>query len=186
MFRISVAVLIWASLAMTGFAEPIQDIEPPDVVSLVIEPSHVDCSLSDQLAIMRWEVTDNLSGIDATTHVRLESPSGANDGNAAKTILLGVGIAGSPQAGTYEMQFIMPRYSEIGTWTVSRLWAWDVTGNLRRHVSSLPDYFAEQGIALPTITVGTTPEPTSAVLVVIAAVCLLFIRPRRARARLVA
>ncbi len=182
MLRAAVSIVVFCACVSGASGAPIEDLESPMLVNLWFTPVAVDCSLSDQPVILHWKVADNLSGIDAETHLRLDSPSGASSGNMAKTLWLGECVDGDPQAGVYDLQFVMPRYSELGTWTVNRLWMWDAVGNLRSHASSLPAYLSAQGIEPPTITVGpSAPEPSTWAMLALAA-CILTSSRRVARA----
>lgn len=171
------SVLIVAALARVAGGQGIEDLEPPDLLNLWIEPTQIDCSFSDQVITVHWELTDNLAGVvQEGTKIRLESPTGNISGNLWRTVNLGDLVSGTPQHGFYETEFTMPRYTEIGEWRMTGLWMRDAVGNLRNHFNSLPDYLATlatQGIESPTVIVGPAPEPSTLALLAVAVVGLL-------------
>jgi hypothetical protein len=113
------------------------DIEPPDVVDFDFDPKAVDTSSSSQDITFTAHLTDDLSGIDRSTQLRLRSPSGNQFAGGCFDL-----ISGTVLDGTYETTITLPQYSESGTWHLEYFLLLDDVGN-RKDLSE--DYFATLG-----------------------------------------
>ena len=111
------------------------DITPPSVNSLSFSPAFVNTAGSDQTVDLTLTMTDNLSGLQTydsggrtwLTHCYLYfySPSGRQY-QYSSNLWLG---SGTPTNGVVKGTLIMPRYSEMGTWSMNWLTCYDNANN---------------------------------------------------------
>ncbi|MDX1963283.1 MAG: hypothetical protein SFX18_09030 [Pirellulales bacterium] len=127
--RISITVKLLLSLQVAAWT---QDIEPPLLASIVVEPATIDITNSNQAVAFIWQLTDNLSGLpgpfnSSPTQIRLRSPSG----NQFVTSVLSPSelISGTLLDGTFRDTVNFPRYSESGVWQPEYVLLVDNVGN---------------------------------------------------------
>jgi hypothetical protein len=115
------------------------DVTGPTVTGISISPAAVDVSAGSQNITVTLTVTDDLSGAIFTPSatgsffgffpVQFRSTSGTQRryiGNREFTL-----TSGTPQNGTWQATFIMPQFSEPGTWQIEFLQLRDVASNQR-------------------------------------------------------
>ena len=107
-----------------------QDITPPELVEITIEPSEMDTSAGAATITITAKATDDLSGIRSMGYF-LERPSGMRENN-------GRGLSwvdGSSTDGMYAGRLTLPQYSEGGTWRISTVYLYDEVGNHKTYRS---------------------------------------------------
>jgi hypothetical protein len=115
-----------------------EDITPPELVSLVLEPATVDISNSHQVITVTSRLRDDLSGLgggfDAqgrplpgNSTISFYSPSKAQSVTAQLQI---EGTSGDERSGVFKGDIILPRYSEPGTWRLNSIFLIDAGRNV--------------------------------------------------------
>ena len=119
-------VLILLALAHANPARAASDTSGPVLQSMVISPSTIDTSSSNQTVKTRVHVTDDLSGVGTPT-INFSGPGGQ--------FLAGSGqrVSGTDTDAIYDISVIVPRYAQRGTWTVGALALKDPAGNQRSY-----------------------------------------------------
>ena len=127
-----------------------QDAEPPAVAALALAPGTVDVGPADAVVTARVRVTDAVSGTNRVT-LSLWGPSRSQSGTNAVLAL----VEGTPSDGVWEGALTIPRYSQVGSWTVRSVFLRDAAGN-DALVSA--DSLAAQGLADTVAVVSSTGE----------------------------
>lgn len=140
----NVSNILTAVIASRGFPTQLvvvssQDTQPPTATAILATPSAVDVSASDQTVTIDIQATDNASGVAFSPctnsqnfnafAVVLRSPSGAQNRFLAPFPF--VLVSGTRVSGVWRSSFVMPRYSESGTWRISSIDFHDCAGNTR-------------------------------------------------------
>ena len=105
-------------------AEPIEDTEPPQLLSLSIEPGEVDTTASAQTVLVTAHITDDLSGVSPQI-INFASPSREYSSNSGVFKL----ISGTDLDGVYQAEVVFPRFIESGTYKTSGFFIFDHAGN---------------------------------------------------------
>ena len=108
-----------------------QDITPPELVAITIEPSEMDTSAGGATITITAKATDDLSGIRNMGYF-LERPSGMKE-NSGRGLRW---VNGSSTDGTYVGRLTLPQYSEKGTWRIYTVYLYDEVGNSREYRSA--------------------------------------------------
>ncbi len=153
------AVIDNAQLKEEGFqrfvhVEGEEDVEPPHLTVLGIEPESVDTSSSNQTVMVVAHVTDNLSGFHKG-RIFFRPPSSEQ---------LAVGsefarVSGDANDGIYQIPVTFKEGGELGEWRISQIQLVDETGN---EVTVGLEQIEEEGFP-HTVTVGTQPPAVTAV-----------------------
>ena len=101
-----------------------QDITPPELVEITIEPFEMDTSAGVATITITVKATDDLSGIRSVGYF-LERPSGMKE-NSGRSLRW---VSGSSNDGTYVGRLTLPQYSEKGTWRIDTVYLYDEVGN---------------------------------------------------------
>ena len=132
------------------------DTAPPQLVDLSLLPILIDTTLGDQPVVVTVRVTDDLTGMQANLsqlEVRYRSPSGQQFRGASGLGFEFILISGDALDGTWEATFIVPEFSEAGTWRVEFVFLVDAIGN-----TSILDEAQVQGLGLPTTLIVVEPS----------------------------
>jgi hypothetical protein len=113
------------------------DTTPPTLTGLSIAPPIVDTSTSSQHVTVTLSASDDISGVyfglfNSTyfyLQAEFKSPSGNQYVYAQGIYSNPAPIAGTPLAGTWQLPFQWPQFSEEGTWTMNYLILLDAVGN---------------------------------------------------------
>ena len=121
------------SINFTVVSSP-ADISPPSINSFSFSPALINTSLDDQTVNLTLAVTDNLSGLFipgqylyVNCYTYFTSPSGEQyhfSGNMMAD------SSSTPTSAVVTGTLIMPRYSEIGTWSLNVLACTDLANNM--------------------------------------------------------
>jgi hypothetical protein len=111
----------------------VSDLSAPTLVSLSFTPAVIDTSASAQQVTLTLQATDDLSGVQASGCSHFRSPSGDQQVQGCTTE---VSRGGTPEVVTFEAVFTFPRFSELGTWTLSGAPLSDNAGNFTSFGSS--------------------------------------------------
>jgi hypothetical protein len=139
------------------------DSTPPTLTGLSFSPSVIDTSGSAQNVTVTLSASDNISGVDFTPstpnlaaffHLYFVSPSGGQFAEVNPYAIPPL-VAGTPQAGTWQLTAPWPQFSEEGTWSVGVLTLGDKVGNTRGYGSS-----QLQALGFPSTIVVTKPSLT--------------------------
>ena len=129
----------WATMPTINFtvASSPSDVTPPSVNSLSFNPAFVNTTGSDQTVDLTLTVTDNLSGLSTydsgpggrvwlnNCYVYFYSPSGRQYQYSSSLWL----DSGTATSGVVKGTLLMPRYSEMGTWSMNWLTCYDSANN---------------------------------------------------------
>ena len=130
------AMALCSSVSAIANAQ-VEDVLPPNLVSLAFSPTSIDVSGSDQDVIFTLRITDGISGVAtcnevpgfSSTQLRLRSPSG---GQFRGTVFcLRDLISGTVNDGVYQATVTFPQFSEAGTWQINSVLLVDTLGNSR-------------------------------------------------------
>jgi len=113
------------------------DTTPPSLTGLSFAPTIIDTSASIQNVTATLSASDDISGVyfglfNATYYwldAEFVSPSGNQSVFMQGIYNSPAPIAGSPQAGTWQLHFQWPQFSEQGTWTMNYIDLQDAVGN---------------------------------------------------------
>ena len=152
------------------------DITPPVLAGFSISPATVDTSAASATITVTARITDDVSGFTGVNggccnsfYLSFTSPSGRSSPyvsfDSSKR------ISGTAQDGTYRTTFILPRYSEQGTWQLSSqsMYLSDVAGNSRSLTSAdfatagFPITFQQTGVGdiTPPVLAGFSISPAT-------------------------
>jgi hypothetical protein len=133
--RLTIAAGTFVLLALpTSASGVIEDVTPPEVVSVSVSPAAVDVSTSDMTFTVDAEITDNLAGVVhqgnscipsfcfTATQILFESPSGAQTASA---------IFEHVSGDMYRATVTIRRFAEAGLWRPQWLFVADLAGNQR-------------------------------------------------------
>jgi hypothetical protein len=123
---------------LTDVSTP-SDITPPTLTGLSLSRGVIDTSLSGQNVTLTLTASDDIAGVffglfNSTYYyinAGFRSPSGAQYVGMQGIYTHPAPVAGTPLAGTWQLPFVWPRYSEQGTWNLSNLSLLDAIGNYR-------------------------------------------------------
>ena len=119
-----------ATLKTLGFATTLtvastQDVTPPQLTGFTFSPIFVDTTSGDATVTVNLHITDDLSGVSSCGAVWFSSPSGGQLAISSPLAL----ISGTALDGQYQGTVTIRKYSEAGTWIVSRIVLCDNAGN---------------------------------------------------------
>lgn len=120
---------IFFAITMTAAAQ--SDTEGPQLVDLQIITPEVVCGETPGSVRVRATISDNLSGYNYG-YIALQNPSVMVNWPTSYTrvdVSLNTRVSGTPTYGVYEGEATMPKYCEIGQWTVNHVWLQDVARN---------------------------------------------------------
>ncbi len=126
----NVATLLQSDLAARGFSTDLtvisdQDITPPQIKSFAISPASVDVSSGPATITVTIAASDDRTGVNLGSRcflylaLVLVGPSGSQPREIGCWGMTRIG--GSDMDGVWTGTFIMPQYSESGTWKVNGL-----------------------------------------------------------------
>lgn len=164
-------LVLWPALVIA------QDVTPPTLVSLTLEPTTINVWESDQEVTFTFHVTDDLSGIGDNTYAVVRSPLGGQQHTAFTRN--GILLSGDFNDGIFQDVVTWPRYSETGTWKLERMRLNDRVGN---DEMLWTDDLEAMGINTTlTVIAVAIPEPASIALFLAGIVGLAGIRRQRSR-----
>lgn len=153
-FAATTAVALWAVVASA------QDVTPPTLLDLSVDPTTVDISDASEAVFFTWHLTDDLSGLpgppnSSPTQIRMRSPSHNQfvDSVVSSRDL----VSGTLLDGIFRTTATLPRYSETGTWEPQFLLLVDTVGNLRW---LYPNDLSDMGLNLAVTVAATSPSGT--------------------------
>jgi hypothetical protein len=109
-----------------------EDLEPPNLVSIQMEPAFVDTSQSIQTITVTLHITDDLGGFQSgqVRFARYISTAGnTREPEQLATLAPATLISGTNTNGIYTIQFQLPMFSARGRWYVSTIRLDDKVGN---------------------------------------------------------
>jgi hypothetical protein len=106
-----VVAFFWSSLSL-AFAQ-IQDVTPPALTAFSFTPTTIDTSANSATVTVSIAATDDLAGVRAVVG-RFLSPSGEQLVDFVASFPPATSVSGT-------IAVTLPRFSEVGTWTVSFL-----------------------------------------------------------------
>ena len=92
----------------------LEDLTPPDLVSIEVTPTVVDVTAGDAQAVVSAHLTDDLSGVSSGSHIAFVSPSGRHTENAQ----FSENVSGTLLDGIFEGTLYFNQYTEPGVWQV--------------------------------------------------------------------
>lgn len=125
-------LLCVSTFSCVGFANQV-DNNPPELVSLKINPEVADVSSHDVRVTIDLGLKDDISGVSPLGSrssywaIVLTSPSGRQS-RVASNYQLKL-TYGTPMNGVWSVELLMPRYSEPGVWLLNRIMVRDGAGN---------------------------------------------------------
>lgn len=132
------------------------DRNAPALTSFSVTPSSVETSQSARAVTVTLDLTDDVSGVDASSSQVSSTPPGGGAGNQGQLQL----TSGTSTDGTYQATINVPRFSVDGTWTLD-LSVVDGAGNQLTKTSAqlisdgYPGTFEQTGLgdtAAPVLT----------------------------------
>ena len=158
---ISLLLLATSLLQVPALA---QDITPPSLIDLILEPRVFDVSEGDATGTLTWHIRDDLSGV-ASFDASWRSPLGQTLHSHRGFDSL---VSGDESDGTWQTDVALPRYSELGEWKPRSLRIFDRAGNVWTDPARLTP-------------LRVIPEPPAWALAACCypAAALLLLRPRR-------
>ena len=146
LFSIILAVGIVILMTTSSSIAQDSDTTPPQLVNFSFSPSTVDVSDGPQTITATFEVTDDLAGV-SYAWVMFRSPSNIQYQYLYANTL----TSGDTLNGTLEGTLAIPQFSENGTWTVTSVGLWDLTGN-----NTYIDNTTLQSLGFPTALIVTS------------------------------
>jgi hypothetical protein len=146
---------------LTDISAP-ADSTPPTLTGLSFTPSVADTSGSGKNITVTISASDDVSGLDfgpttpSCSYIQIEftSPSG-NQYVYVSPWTAATLVAGTPQAGTWQVTASWPQYSEQGTWKLSYFTLKDKVGNSKSYTPA-----QLQALGFPSTLVITKPSLT--------------------------
>lgn len=124
--RLLIALFVALALAgIAGVAYAQEDLTPPTLISVSFEPQSIDTSAADAVITMTVVVTDDLSGV-ASGQIQLYNERTDRRYSVPFTDSLADGI--DPQ-GRFVVEFVLPRYTPYGPYSMELYAIRDVVGN---------------------------------------------------------
>ena len=113
--------LVWLLIPVAA-ASATEDVSPPQLLALSIEPTEVDTGAEAQTVTVTTHITDDLSGVVGGS-LEFRSPNGqfATGGLSL--------ISGTANDGTYRSGVRFERFSEAGVWSLNQVYIEDKLGN---------------------------------------------------------
>jgi len=100
-----------------------EDAIPPKLLDVSLSPRTIDVTSEDGAVSVTLHAKDNLSGV-RFVWVQFNAPSGKNrymHSSSPKSV--------SNDVKTYQLDFVIPQYSESGNWSLTRIVLFDVVDN---------------------------------------------------------
>lgn len=134
------------------------DTQAPQINAASMQPGSVDVSQSPATMTFRWEVQDDLSGVNYCA-MAIYSPSGQQNINMTGWASFNL-VSGNPNNGVIEATNVLSQHSESGVWTAGYIFCYDAVGNSRYYDSNTPPPFG-----WPTFTVVSASDVTAPVII---------------------
>lgn len=158
-YTVTVAVAAAAVPPATIQATAVPDTDAPRLTAFSISPSSVDVTDADAKVKITYRITDVGSGSLPTTFIAFKKSTGGRD--ALVCPVSNPPVSGTPLDGTFACDYVIPRSSLPGTWSIDGVVVSDRARNLRQYLA--PELTAA-GYSTNFTVVSRTPDLAAPVI----------------------